>query len=81
MSAAEYPYVGMVQNCRAQSGTFKKVLEYRKISNCHDLATGLAKQPISVSIDGSKILHYAGGIFNDCGYVPNYAMLLTGMTD
>lgn len=81
MSAAEYPYVGTLQSCRAQSGTFKKVIEYRKVTNCHDLATSLAKQPISVSIDGSKILHYVAGIFNDCTNIPNYAMLLTGMTD
>lgn len=81
MSATDYPYNGGPMGCKSQSGTFKKIGGYRKISNCNDLASVLVKQPLSVSIDGSSILYYSGGIFSDCDYDPNYGALLTGMTD
>lgn len=41
----------------------------------------LAKQPVSVMVDGTNFQFYYGGLYSDCQMKQNTALLLVGMND
>ena len=78
---SEYPWSGSQGQCRATAGSFKKTNGYRNITDCDSLALQLAKQPVSVFVDGGNFQFYRSGIYGDCGTSLNAALLLIGMND
>jgi|JI6StandDraft_1071083.scaffolds.fasta_scaffold48353_1 hypothetical protein len=77
----DYPWSGQQRQCQSSRGSFNRVIGYRNVTTCDNLAYFLATQPVSVLVDGTNFQYYRSGIYGDCGTSLNAGLLLIGMND
>ena len=80
---ADYPYTARDGTCKFNKALVKaSISSYTDIpaSDCNALASGITKQPVSVTIAANAIMFYTGGIFDNasCGTSLNHAVTAVG---
>jgi len=81
LTRKEYPYLGYVNNCSANSDIGVKVSKMYAIpaNNSELLKEAVARQPVSVLIDAMGLQFYGEGIIkSSCGSDPHHAVLVVG---
>ena len=77
-SQSDYPYAGVVQNCKVQGGAFK-IQKFSQVYGCDGLSSAIMKNPVIIGVDGSMFQSYSYGIFSNCGKIVNLTLLLVGL--
>ena len=76
----EYPYVGVKQACKTDSGPLK-ISSYTDVNRCADLSLSIINNPISVAVDATNWSSYKSGIFNNCSTRLNHGVTLVGVVE
>lgn len=80
VTTSEYPYAGVNQACKIDSGRYK-VSSFVDVPGCDNLLNALAGRPVSVAVDASNWSSYRSGILSTCGVNVNHGVLLIGASE
>jgi hypothetical protein len=76
---SQYPYKGMAQTCKLDTGT-NKITGYSNTTGCDGIASALRQSPLSVAVDASNWKAYRSGVFSNCTEKVTQDALLVGQT-
>ena len=76
---SEYPYIeGESGSCKQLEGDFK-ISAYRSVpGDCQSVLAALQSSPLAVAVEAYYWQFYSSGVFSNCGYWLDHAVVLVG---